>query len=104
MYVDTDEKLQELKQLLADSNLAIISINADYYNQLTDEDLWTLDNYNPDSRNHANTVVGYDDNYGPYEENGNPNTYGAFKVANSWGLAVPGKTWMMDSIISLMNV
>ena len=90
MYVDTDEKLQELKQLLADSNLAIISINADYYNQLTDEDLWTLDNYNPDSRNHANTVVGYDDNYGPYEENGNPNTYGAFKVANSWGV---GGSW-----------
>jgi hypothetical protein len=30
-------------------------------------------------------VVGYDDEFGPYLENGNPDTYGAFKVVNSWG-------------------
>ncbi len=90
MYVDSDAGLQDLKQMLADSNLAVISVNADYYEQMTDDDLWTLDNYNPSSRNHANTVVGYDDNYGPYEENGNPDTYGAFKVANSWGV---GGSW-----------
>jgi hypothetical protein len=84
MWVDTDPALEDLKQLLADTNLVVISINAGYYGDLTSEDLWTLDNYDPISTNHANTVVGYDDDYGPYDEGGDPNTYGAFKVANSW--------------------
>ena len=73
--------------MLASGNLAIISINADYFFEgLASGDLWTFDNYNPSSTNHANAVVGYDDNYGPYTESGNSNTYGAFKVANSWGI------------------
>lgn len=86
MYVETDAALNELKQMLANYNLAIISIYAGAYNQLTSNDLWTLDNYNPSSTNHANTIVGYDDNYGPYTEAGRSNCYGAFKVANSWGV------------------
>ena len=71
---------------------------------MTTEDLWTLNNYNPTSTNHANTIVGYDDNYGPYTESGNPNTYGAFKVANSWGVGGLGKCSQMVFIIYLMNV
>jgi hypothetical protein len=86
MNVETNPALDDLKQLLANHNLALISINADYYNRLTNKDLWTLDNYNPSTINHANTIVGYDDNFGPYTETGNNNTYGAFKVANSWGI------------------
>jgi hypothetical protein len=85
MYVHTDPALQDLKELLADTNLAVISIQAGFYDSLTSQDLWTVDKYNPWGTNHANTVVGYDDNYGPYQEDGDPNTYGAFKVANSWG-------------------
>jgi len=78
--------IDTLKNWLADENLAIISINANYYPSLTANDVWTLDNYTPSGTNHANTIVGYDDNFGPYTESGNPNTYGAFKVANSWGV------------------
>jgi len=88
MPVQTDSALEELKQLLADTNLAIISVNGYYLHPdtLTAQDLWTLDNYSPWGTNHANTVVGYDDDYGPYEEDGDPNVHGAFKVANSWGV------------------
>jgi hypothetical protein len=85
MMVESEAALENLKEWLADSNLAVISINADYYSYLTPEDLWTYDDYNPPGRNHANTIVGYDDSLGPYLEDGDPNTYGAFKVANSWG-------------------
>ena len=85
MWVQTDEGLEDLKQLLYEGNLAIISVNAYFYGDLTPEDLWTLDNYPLPSLIHANTVVGYDDDFGPYSEGGNPDTYGAFKVANSWG-------------------
>ncbi len=86
-WVDTDTNIEYLKQLLVNGNLAIIAVDDDYfYSHLTSEDLWTLDNYPPSGTNHANTIVGYDDNFGPYAESGNSNTYGAFKVANSWGV------------------
>ncbi|MBC8385345.1 MAG: C1 family peptidase [Candidatus Cloacimonetes bacterium] len=88
LYTLSDPALDDLKQILDDQNLTIISLNASYYSALTADDLWTIDNYTsyPWETNHANTIVGYDDNYGPYTEDGNPNTYGAFKVANSWGI------------------
>lgn len=84
MWVDSDAGLENLKNLLADTNLAVISIDASLYNQLTQDDLWTTELYEDPSTNHANTIVGYDDNYGPYTENGQQR-YGAFKVVNSWG-------------------
>jgi hypothetical protein len=84
MWVHTDSALDHLKQLLADGNLAVISMNANYYSSLSPEDLWTADDYTASSTNHANTIVGYDDDYGPYTEEEDPNRYGAFKVANSW--------------------
>ncbi len=90
MRIDTDEALNDLKRLLADSNLAIISVNANYYGDNMPEDLWTLDNYDANETNHANTIVGYDDEYGPFSEKGNPEVFGAFKVANSWGV---GDIW-----------
>ena len=86
MFINNVAALDVLKQFLADGNLGVISINADLYDVLTDQDLWTYELYNPDGTNHANTIVGYDDDYGPYNEDGNANTYGAFKVANSWGV------------------
>ncbi|HVO72430.1 MAG TPA: FG-GAP-like repeat-containing protein, partial [Ignavibacteriaceae bacterium] len=88
MPVDTDLGIEDLKQLLANGNLAVINIDAAYFGEnFTPEDLWTLDNY-PGGGGHANTIVGYDDNFGPYTESGSSNKYGAFKVANSWGISV----------------
>ncbi|MFW5983218.1 MAG: hypothetical protein ACOCQ4_01860 [bacterium] len=85
MSVETDEGIQDLEELIADTSLAIISIDTGQYENMTSEDLWTTDNYGNPERNHANTVVGYDDDFGPYEENGETR-YGAFKVVNSWGI------------------
>ena len=87
MWINTDSGIEDLKQLLANGNLAVIPVDAGYfYGNFSSNDLWTLDNYNTTSHNHANTIVGYDDNFGPYTESGNSNTYGAFKIANSWGI------------------
>ena len=87
IWINTDSGIENLKQLLAYGNLAVIPVNAGYfYGNFTSKDLWTLDNYNTTSHNHANTIVGYDDNFGPYAESGNSNAYGAFKIANSWGI------------------
>jgi C1A family cysteine protease len=85
MQVTSNETINNLKGWLANHNLAIISIDAGQYANLGGKDLWKVDTYLPGNLNHANTVVGYDDNFGPYTENGQPNTYGAFKVVNSWG-------------------
>ena len=86
-WINSDSGIEDLKQLLANGNLAVISINANYfYENFTPDDLLNMDNYNTTSRGHSNTIVGYDDNFGPYMESGNSNIYGAFKVANSWGV------------------
>lgn len=45
MTVYTDLALEDLKQMLVNGNLAIISVQAGYYSEMTGEDLWTLDNY-----------------------------------------------------------
>ncbi|MBN2088484.1 hypothetical protein JW964_02680 [candidate division KSB1 bacterium] len=81
-----DYALQNLKHLLANQNLALIAVNAHYYSKLSNNDLWTTDNYLATDVNHANVIVGYDDNFGPYSENGKSNLRGAFKIANSWGV------------------
>ena len=86
IYLFSDTNLVNLKQLLSSENLGIISVNADYYSDLSSDDLWTLDNYGGGDTNHANTIVGYDDDFGPYTETGSDSVYGAFKVANSWGV------------------
>ena len=99
LWMKSPGALDALKQLLADGNLAVVSVNANLYRDLTDNDLWTTDNYDPDETNHANTIVGYDDAYGPYIENGNALTYGAFKCVNSWG--VGGWETVDDGFISI---
>jgi hypothetical protein len=79
MYVmDVSSSVNALKALLASGNLAQIAIDAaDMY------EVATLDNFHNNDINHANTIVGYDDNFA-YTEGG-VTRYGAFKVANSWG-------------------
>jgi len=97
MPTETDTQLDSLKDYLADDHLTVISIDANLYPSLIDTpdgDLWTIDTYvNPDT-NHANTIVGYDDNFGPYTEEG-ATRFGAFKVANSWETGWDGD-WDFD--------
>ncbi len=79
-----DTGINNLKNILAGGNLASISVDANKFTNLSSNDVWTLDNYNSPSINHAGTVVGYDDNFS-YVESGQVR-YGAFKIANSWGI------------------
>lgn len=83
IYADTQEGLTSLKNWLAAGNLAVIALDANQYENLTKNDL--LDQYFFDNKelNHANVIVGYDDNYA-YTVNGEQH-FGAFKLANSWG-------------------
>ncbi len=92
-YIDltTNAGLNNLKNWLANQNLASIYINASALtpSSLTPQDFLTLDNYSPStasSTDHVNTIVGYDDTIS-YTENGSTH-YGAFKIANSWGAGV----------------
>ena len=73
-----------MKNWLASGNLALIAVDANQYTKLTSTDIWTLNNYATVDLNHANTIVGYDDNI-TYIENG-VLKQGAFKIANSWGI------------------
>jgi len=84
MNVSTSTGLANLKNWIASDHLAIIGVDANKYSSLTSADMWTLDNYVNPSVNHANTIVGYDDNIA-FTENGQLR-YGAFKIANSWGV------------------
>jgi hypothetical protein len=84
MSLSTNADIISLKNWIASDNLAVIAVDADQYSNFPlGLDQWTLDNYENPSINHANTVVGYDDNY-VYQEEGEWR-YGAFKIANSWG-------------------
>ncbi len=84
LYANTEEGLVNLKNWLSAGNLALIAVDADQYKNLSSNDIWTLDNYDTNDLNHANTIVGFNDTIS-YIENG-VTTYGAFKIANSWGI------------------
>jgi hypothetical protein len=84
MYLNTTYGVENLRNWIASGNLATIAVDAYSYDSLTVDDLWTLDNYVETELNHANTIVGYDDNF-TYTEDGETH-YGAFKIANSWGV------------------
>ena len=84
MDLSTDQGLANLKSWLASDHLVTIGVDGYKYSGLTSGDIWTLDNYANPSVNHANTIVGYDDSIA-YIENG-VLKYGAFKIANSWGV------------------
>jgi len=83
LYLETDLDINDLKSWIVSDHLAVIAVNASQYSNLTSRDVWTLDNYLPNGKNHANTVVGYNDTI-EYVEEGETR-YGAFKIANSWG-------------------
>ncbi len=85
MLLATDDNITSLKNWLASEHLAVIGVDGNQYDNFpTGLDEWTLDNYvEPIILNHANTIVGYDDDY-IYMEEGEWRS-GAFKIANSWG-------------------
>jgi C1A family cysteine protease len=62
-YLDlnSDGAVQTMKNLLADGYLITLSIQADCYEQLSDNDVWNTLNYATNTSNHANTIIGYDD-------------------------------------------
>ncbi len=88
LYVNSTQGVTSLKNWLAADNLAILAIDAtDNLQNLTGistQDLLTTDNYIDKILDHAVTIVGYDDTF-TYIENDTLH-YGAFKIANSWGI------------------
>jgi len=62
LQIKTEEDVGALKRLLAVGYLLNISVDASQYDQLSEEDVWSLFNYDDsDGTNHANTIVGYFD-------------------------------------------
>ncbi len=59
--VTSDDEINLLRSLLAEGVLVSITIDSTKYSKLDGNDIWDADSYNPDSLNHANTVVGYED-------------------------------------------
>ncbi len=88
LELGTNDDITSLKNWISSDHLAVIAVDANQYSSLTSKDFWTLDNYANPAVNHANTIVGYDDNV-TYTEEGE-SRQGAFKIANSWG---EGGTW-----------
>ncbi len=86
MSLEYDADLTSLKNWIASDHLAVIAVDANEYSSLTSQDIWTSNNYIPSTLNHANTIVGYDDTIS-YTELGQTR-YGAFKIANSWGVGI----------------
>ena len=85
LWFTDDAGINDLKNLLASGTLVSIDVDANKFSNLSSNDVWTIDNYDSPLPNHAGTVVGYDDNFS-YVESGQTK-YGAFKVANSWGIS-----------------
>ena len=84
MDLSTDQGIANLKTWLASGHLATFGVDANKFPNLTSTDVFTVNNYVKPSVNHAGTIVGYDDNLN-YTENGTQH-FGAFKIANSWGI------------------
>ena len=60
--------IEAIKYLLEQGYIMAVSINSNKYDQgksgyADDKGVWTVDNYNTKVTTHANTLVGYDDNY-----------------------------------------
>ncbi|MCK4644081.1 T9SS type A sorting domain-containing protein [bacterium] len=89
-YIDMSlgASLETMRTLLENKTLLSYCIDANEYNfqTVSGQDLLVADSYPATTAacNHANTIVGFDDNFGPYWEGGQWKN-GAFKVVNSWG-------------------
>ncbi len=85
LSINDSTHINTMKNVLLDNNLLLIEVEAGSIDEMT-----TLDDYPPSLTNHAQTIIGFDDNW-EYQEEGETH-YGAFKVANSWGLTWNGET------------
>mgnify|MGYP006277806723 CR=1 FL=1 len=59
IQINDDSDIAAVQSILSDGYLITVSIDADKYTYLTENGVWTKDNYNNVSTNHANTMVGY---------------------------------------------
>ena len=57
--IQSSDDIEALKNIIADGYLVTVSIDANQYDSLTENGVWTADNYNAPDTNHANTIVGY---------------------------------------------
>ncbi|RAM59291.1 hypothetical protein DS67_07575 [Mesotoga sp. SC_4PWA21] len=62
LRVENDQDIQTLKSYINAGYLISISIDAYKYENLTDKDVWNTVNYKNPRTNHANTIVGFNDN------------------------------------------
>ncbi len=62
LRVENDQDIQTLKSYINAGYLVSISIDAYKYANLSPSDVWNSTNYTNPNTNHANTIVGYDDN------------------------------------------
>ncbi|HRV02301.1 MAG TPA: hypothetical protein P5539_11470 [Mesotoga sp.] len=62
LRVENDQDIQTLKSYINAGYLVSISVDAYKYDYLTANDVWNSNNYTNPNTNHANTIVGYDDN------------------------------------------
>jgi len=63
LTVRTDQDILTIKSYLAAGYLVSISVDAKQYRNLTEKDVWNTATYIYPETNHANTIVGYDDNF-----------------------------------------
>ena len=61
--VKDDKDIDALKSYISSGYLISLSIDANKYSTLTANDVWNTKNYTNPNTNHANTIVGYDDNF-----------------------------------------
>ncbi len=57
--INDDSDVKAIQSILNSGYLVTIAIDADKYTYLTENGVWTKDNYNYVNTNHANTIVGY---------------------------------------------
>ncbi|ADD07946.1 NosD domain-containing protein [Candidatus Aciduliprofundum boonei] len=81
VYFGNDSGIETIKELLREGYLVTFAIDASqYYNGFVDGNyIISSQEYNSYGLNHAQTIVGYDDNI---TDDGD---VGAFRVVNSWG-------------------
>lgn len=63
IVVDDMDDIEAIKSLLDAGYLLSASIDAEQYGYLTSNGVWTVENYIVNQTNHANTVVGFDDDF-----------------------------------------
>ncbi|KAA0009320.1 MAG: PKD domain-containing protein, partial [Thermoplasmata archaeon] len=81
IYSTSPDNITTIKSALASGYVVLMAIDAGQYDDGlgVGDDTITSDEYTPTTPNHANTIVGYDDNKTADNETG------AFKIVNSWG-------------------